>query len=131
MTSWYSIEASIQNVEGGNTIVNYYFSVNTTSNLLTGFYSYNNIGLNTLFSVPPSPPYFTTDSGSANNPPYFSTSDNIFDTTTLLFSFNNGINYSDTNLQVQPIQYETTQSTPFTLNYPLFSFYSLDLGSGL
>jgi hypothetical protein len=131
MTSWYSIQASIQNVGGGNTIVKYYFSVDTTSNLVTGFYSYHNIGLNTLFSVPPSPPNFTTNHKSATNPPYYSTADNIFDTTTLLFSINHGINYSDTYLQLQPIQYETTQTTPFTLNCPLFSFYSYDYGSGL
>jgi hypothetical protein len=128
--SWYSMQVSIQNVGGGNTIINYYFSVDTTTNLITGFYSYNNIGVNILFSVPPSLPYFTPNFGDATNPPYWTLADNIFDTTTLLFS-TGGINYSDTYLQTQPIQYETTQSVPFNLNYPLFSFYSYDYGSGV
>ena len=124
---WYSIRASIENVGGGNTIVNYYFSVDTSSNLITGFYNFNNIGVNILFPVPPPLPYFT--SSNANNPPFLSTADNVFDSVTY-FSDNCGMNFSDTYLQSKPIQFVVTQNTPLILNYPLFSFYGYDFGSG-
>ena len=131
MTSWFSIQASIENVGGeSNTNVNYYFSVDTNSNLVTGFYDYNNIGVDTLFPIPPSLPNFTTSFNPIPGLPYYSKADNFFDIATLLFADNTGVNYSDTYLQLQPIQYLATQTTPLTLNYPLFSFYGFDYGSG-
>ena len=48
--SWYSISISLQS-GGGGVIFNGYFSVDNTSNLVTGFYDYNNIGVNTLIGV--------------------------------------------------------------------------------
>ena len=130
-TLWYSLHASIQNIDGvTNTNVNYYFRVDISSSLVTGFYSYNNIGVNLLVPVPPSLPFFT-QVGQATFPPYYSQADNLFNTTTLLFSAFNGINFSDTYLQNQPIQYLiSTQNAHFHLNYPLFSFYGYDSGSG-
>jgi hypothetical protein len=119
---WYSLEASIQNIDGiTNTNVKYYFSVDSSSSLITGFYSYNNIGVNVLFLDPP-----------RNEPPYWSLPNNLFGTTRLLFSYNDGINFTDTYLQTQPIQYLfSPQSTQFTLNYPIFNFYGYDYGDGL
>ena len=40
--SWYSIQASVQN-GGTPIIVNYYFSVDNVTNLITAFYNYQNI----------------------------------------------------------------------------------------
>jgi len=104
--SWFSIQASIQLV-GGNTIVNYYFSVDTTSNLITGFYNYNNIGVNVLqVNALPYP---------IGQPPVFSLNpvDNIFNASTLLFNNNQGVNFSDTSLE-----------TILQTNTPYFNFYN-------
>jgi len=93
--SWYSIQASIQNVGvgGGNTIVNYYFSVDTNSNLVTGFYNYNNIGVNVL-QVNALPYPIGQPPTSSINPV-----NNIFYSSTLLFDDYNGVNFIDTSLQ--------------------------------
>jgi Hint domain len=77
---------------GGNTIVNYYFSVDT-SNLITGFYNYNNIGVNVLqVNALPYP---------IGQPPLRSINpvSNIFVISTRLFDNNNGVNFIDTSLQ--------------------------------
>ena len=135
-TGWYSINISIQNLAGGNSMLSYYFSLDTTSNLITGFYNYNNIGVNTLLPIPPSPyfnPSFTFNPiiTTIPNPPYLSPADNMLDPTTLLFSYNAGINFVDTYLQSQNIEYFETQSTIFPLINPLFNIFSYNVGSGV
>lgn len=107
--SWYSIQASIQNIEGGgvNTIVNYYFSVDTTSNLVTGFYSYNNIGVNVL-QVNALPYPIGQPPARSINPVK-----NIFFISTLLFYLDEGVNFIDTSLQAI-----------LQTNTPYFNFYN-------
>jgi hypothetical protein len=100
--SWYSIQASIQNLGGGgNTIVNYYFSVDTTSNLITGFYNYNNIGVNVLGPSILHSPFFYTENPASN----------FFNGSLLQFDYA-GTNFTDTNLQ-----------TLLNNNTPYYNFY--------
>jgi hypothetical protein len=100
---WYSIEASIQN-GANNIIVNYYFSVNNTNNLITAFYNYNNIGVNVLApTLLPSP--FGYDPGAG---------DNYFDGLTLRFT-DYGANFTDTYLQ-----------SILSNNSPYYNFYNDD-----
>ena len=97
---WFSIEASIP----PSTIVKYYFKVNTATNAITGFYNYNNMGINVL--APTSLPQPLDQSPVGSSP-----SDNLFFTNTLLFT-QNGVNFSDVALQVV-----------MGSNTPFFNFY--------
>ena len=79
-TSWYSL--SFSSIPPNNYNVNYYFSV--ANSLVTGFYRYDNIGVNIL--APQT--LFGNNSGS----------DNAFTVGTLSFSITQGTNINDPNL---------------------------------
>ena len=109
--NWYSVEVSLgtnMNDPATNTfIVKYYFSVDNT-NLITGFYNYNNIGINILApSVLPSP------FGGGNVP-----GDNFFNQIMLLFSYS-GVNFVDDILTA----YLTLNGFPVG-KYQYFNFYN-------
>jgi hypothetical protein len=79
-TSWYSLSFSA--IPPNNYSVSYYFSV--ANGLVTGFYRYDNIGVNIL--APQT--LFGNNSGS----------DNVFTVGTLSFSISNGTNINDPTL---------------------------------
>jgi hypothetical protein len=82
--SWYSVHVSIQ-----SNFLNYYFSVNNATNLITSFYNYNNSGVNILApNILPFP--FNLDEFPANN---------LFFKSTLSFN-NGGVNFIDTSLKI-------------------------------
>lgn len=106
--SWFSIQASIILDSGDSTIVNYYFSVDNSTNLVIGCYNYNNIGVNVLENtILPYP--------IGEGPDYSPPVDNIFDISTLLFTDSLGFNYSDTSLQAI-----------LQTNTPYFNFFNYD-----
>ena len=47
---WFSITANIP-IGTDNLIENYYFSVDNDTSLITGFYNYNNIGVDIYISI--------------------------------------------------------------------------------
>ena len=87
--NWYSLKLSIGTDIADPTykpiIVNYYFSVDSTTSLITSFYNYNNIGVNIIAPM-------------VLPPPFILFGDNLFDESTLLFTTNNGVNFSDNAL---------------------------------
>jgi hypothetical protein len=100
---WFSITANIP-IGTDNLIENYYFSVDTDTSLITGFYNYNNIGVDILApNVLPSP----------FGPPIELPADNLFNVSTLSFTYN-GVNITDPSL-------ENTLHN----NSPYYAFYNI------
>jgi len=83
---WYKIEGSIQ-FQNTEVLLNYYFSVNSTTTTITGFYNYDNIGTNILAPT------------TIEDHTMYTATDNIFITSTRLFNPGRGVNFMDNNLQ--------------------------------
>jgi hypothetical protein len=103
-----SIGTDISDPSVNTFIVNYYFSVDSNTSLITGFYSYNNIGINLLAPLILPPPF--DGEGSA---------DNYFDENLLFFGNYTGTNFIDNQLATYLTSFHS-----FTGVLQYFNFYS-------